>query len=53
MDTIKKELATRVSILYYEEKFGQNEVASKLGISRSYVSQLLTYARLNDIVKYR
>lgn len=51
MDTIKKELATRVSILYYEEKFDQNEVASKLGISRSYVSQLLTYARLNDIVK--
>ena len=51
MDTIKKELATRVSILYYEEKFSQNEVASKLGISRSYVSQLLTYARLNNIVK--
>lgn len=51
MGTIKKELATRVSILYYEEKFSQNEVASKLGISRSYVSQLLTYARLNDIVK--
>jgi glutamine phosphoribosylpyrophosphate amidotransferase len=50
-DTIKKELATRVSILYYEEKFSQNEVASKLGISRSYVSQLLTYARLNNIVK--
>ena len=51
MDTIKKELATRVSILYYEEKLSQNEVASKLGISRSYVSQLLTYARLNNIVK--
>jgi DNA-binding transcriptional regulator LsrR (DeoR family) len=51
VDTIKKELATRVSILYYEEKFSQNEVASKLGISRSYVSQLLTYARLNSIVK--
>jgi len=51
VDTIKKELATRVSILYYEEKLSQNEVASKLGISRSYVSQLLTYARLNNIVK--
>jgi len=51
VDTVKKELATKASILYYEEKYGQNEVASKLGISRSYVSQLLTYARLNNIVK--
>ena len=51
MDAQKKELATRVSLLYYEENLSQNEVASKLGISRSYVSQLLAYARLNNIVK--
>ncbi|MBN2395521.1 MAG: hypothetical protein JXC36_03540, partial [Candidatus Atribacteria bacterium] len=51
MSTLKRELATKVSILYYDQKENQNEIASKLNISRSYVSQLLNYARDNDIVR--
>jgi len=51
MNTFKEELATKVSLLYYEENYNQNEIASKLGISRSYVSQLLSYARSHNIVR--
>jgi len=50
MNTFKEELATKASILYYEENNNQNKIASKLGISRSYVSQLLSYARSHNIV---
>lgn len=41
----KKEMAAKVSILYYEKNKSQNEIAKELGISRSYVSQLITYAK--------
>jgi|LDZU01.1.fsa_nt_gi DNA-binding transcriptional regulator LsrR (DeoR family) len=51
MSLKKRELATKVSILYYDQKKNQNEIASQLNICRSYVSQLLNYARDKDIVK--
>jgi len=51
MSIKKRELATKVSILYYDQKKNQNEIASQLNICRSYVSQLLNYARDKDIVK--
>ncbi len=47
----KYDLAARVAIRYYEQQQSQNEIAGALGISRSYVSQLLTYARNVGIVK--
>jgi len=47
----KNEMAVRVSILYYEKNIGQNKIAEKMGISRSYVSQLISYARKKGIVK--
>lgn len=49
----KNELASRVSILYYKYNKNQNEVASELGISRSYVSQLLSYAKDNGLVEIK
>ncbi|MEA2016577.1 MAG: sugar-binding domain-containing protein [Actinomycetota bacterium] len=47
----KNEMAVRVSILYYEKDLSQNKIANKMGISRSYVSQLISYARKKGIVK--
>ncbi|MFZ7131563.1 MAG: sugar-binding transcriptional regulator [Eubacteriales bacterium] len=47
----RKEMAARVSILYYEKNKSQNEIAKELDISRSYVSQLLTYAKEMGLVK--
>jgi DNA-binding transcriptional regulator LsrR (DeoR family) len=47
----KKEMAIRVSILYYEKNKSQSYIANVLGISRSSVSLLLNYARKNGIVK--
>jgi len=47
----REELAARTALLYYEYQKGQNEIALELGISRSYVSQLLTFARESGIVK--
>ena len=49
--TAKLDLATRAAILYYKEDKNQNEVAKALGISRSYVSQLLSLAKEAGIVK--
>lgn len=51
MEANKKKLAEKVSVLYYEKNKGQNEIADELNISRSYVSQLITYAREIGIVK--
>mgnify|MGYP005842966771 CR=1 FL=1 len=51
MDLKKREMAEKVSILYYEKDKSQNEIAEELGISRSYVSQLLSFAREAGIVK--
>jgi len=47
----KKEMAAKASILYYEKNKSQNEIAEEMGISRSYVSQLLSFARDVGIVK--
>jgi len=47
----KNDLATRVALLYYNNNMNQNEIGQSLGISRSYVSQLITYAREEGIVK--
>ena len=38
----KQEMIARASVLYYEYQKSQNTIARELGISRSYVSQLLT-----------
>jgi deoxyribonucleoside regulator len=46
----KQELAEKVALFYYEENNNQREIAQRLNISRSYVSQLLIYARENNIV---
>ena len=47
----KDELASRTALLYYECQKSQLDIANELGISRSYVSQLLTYAREAGIVR--
>lgn len=46
----KREMAQIASILYFEEDKGQSEIARIMNISRSYVSQLLTYAKSNGVV---
>ncbi|NLJ41063.1 MAG: hypothetical protein GX352_05565 [Clostridiales bacterium] len=51
MEFNKKELAQKVSLLYYENNKSQNEIATELEISRSYVSQLLSFARKSGIVE--
>jgi deoxyribonucleoside regulator len=51
MDLVKREMAIRASILYYEFDKNQNEIARELGISRSYVSQLLQYAKQSGVVE--
>lgn len=47
----RSDLATRVALLYYSDNLSQNDIALTLGISRSYVSQLLTLARELGIVQ--
>ena len=51
MDNMKKDLAVIAAILYYEKDKTQSEIGKELNISRSYVSQLLIYARDTGIVK--
>jgi len=40
----------QVARLYYEENLGQQEIANKLGVSRSLIAQYLQKAREQDIV---
>ena len=47
----KTELATRVALLYYNDNLSQHEISKLLGISRSYVSQLITLAKELGIVQ--
>ena len=47
----KKDLAIKAALMYYEENMMQSEIAQTLYISRSYVSQLLRYARETNIVR--
>lgn len=51
MEINKKDVATKVAILYYEKNKTQNNIAKELNISRSYVSQLLSFAREKGIVQ--
>jgi deoxyribonucleoside regulator len=53
MESVKKELAVKASILYFENNLSQERIAKELGISRSYVSQLLSYARDHNIVQIK
>ena len=46
----KLSLVVSVARLYYENGFGQGEIAKQLNISRSYVSKLLTMAKEENIV---
>ena len=46
----KRELASHAAIMYYSYNKNQNEIAGQLGISRSYVSQLLSFARDTGLV---
>ncbi|MGI6108685.1 MAG: sugar-binding transcriptional regulator [Eubacteriaceae bacterium] len=43
-------LMERVCRMYYTDEFGQNEIARKLGISRTAVSRLLTQAKQEGFV---
>ncbi len=45
MDINKRDLATKAALLYYDHNYTQNDIAKELGISRSYVSSLINYAR--------
>ena len=47
----KVDLATRAALLYFNDNLSQNEIAKLLGISRSYVSQLITLAKDLGIVQ--
>jgi len=47
------ELLAEVATLYYEDELTQQEIARRLGISRSNVSRLLTEARQKGIVEIR
>lgn len=53
MQIEKKSLATKAAIMYYEQNMMQNEIASEMNVSRSYVSQLLNFARETNIVHIR
>lgn len=46
----KMSLLITVSKLYYERGYSQGEIAQQLGISRPYVSKLLTMAREEQVV---
>jgi deoxyribonucleoside regulator len=51
MKQSRREMIERVSILYYEKNKNQNEIAKEMCISRSYVSQMLNYAKSSGIVR--
>ncbi|MGP3915924.1 sugar-binding transcriptional regulator [Nonomuraea sp. 10N515B] len=48
-----RELLVRVARMYYEENLSQQEVAERLGLSRTNVSRILTSAREQGIVDIR
>jgi deoxyribonucleoside regulator len=47
------ELLAEVATLYYEDGLTQEEIASRLSISRSHISRLLTEARAKGVVEIR
>lgn len=46
----KTNLLVTAARLYYENEYSQNQIAEKLGISRPYVSKLLSQAKADGIV---
>jgi len=50
-DLGKHELLARVSALYYEQNLTQNQIATKLGLSRVKVYRLLREAREREVVR--
>jgi deoxyribonucleoside regulator len=51
MDDQRIELLAKVASLYYEDGLNQNDIAARLGYSRSYISRMLTAARREGIVE--
>ncbi|MBX7300321.1 sugar-binding transcriptional regulator [Clostridium chauvoei] len=45
MDNAKQELSVEVARLYYQLNYSQQQIASRLGISRPTISRLLKYAK--------
>lgn len=53
MDRDRLELLAQVASLYYLENQSQDQIATKLGYSRSMISRLLTEAREQQVVEVR
>lgn len=53
LDERKTALLVKVAQLYYEEDMGQEAIAKDIGLSRPYVSRLLTEAKEMGIVQFR
>lgn len=53
LDERKTALLVKVAQLYYEEGMGQEAIAKSIGLSRPYVSRLLTEAKEMGIVQFR
>ena len=51
VDNARHELAIRVAWLYHERGLNQQEVADRLGLSRSTISRILTNAERDGIVR--
>lgn len=51
MDNEKQRLCIEVARLYYQSDYGQQEIATRLGVSRPTVSRLLQYAKEQGYVR--
>ncbi|MDQ0150480.1 sugar-binding transcriptional regulator [Eubacterium multiforme] len=51
LDNEKQELSVEVARLYYQLDYSQQEIASRLGISRPTISRLLKYAKEKGFIK--
>lgn len=51
MDKQKEQLSVEVARLYYQADLGQQEIATRLGVSRPTVSRLLQNAKTKGYVK--
>ncbi len=50
-DTTRQDLAIRVAWLYHDRKLTQQEIANRLGLSRSTISRVLTEAERDGIIR--
>lgn len=53
METQRIELLARIAEMYYEQNLTQNQIAQKVGYSRSMISRMISEARENNIVEIR